>query len=731
MRPLFLAVCWVLIPGLLWIVLSTVTLAQTSGTAAVSPLIPIVSGLGLVVACSGIAFWLLSRQQAAQSRVEAAFSETERRYQLLFKQNPLPVWAYDRETLRFLEVNDVALAKYGYTLDELLALKVTDLHPPDEVPQLLQAIARPREVRAFSGNWRHRRKDGGIIDVEVQVHDLELRGRPARVVVALDVTERRRELAEIASIAAENARLVQEGLDRERRFRALVEGLDAIVWEADPTDLRLTFVGRPTRAILGYAPARWTTTDDPLAGCVVPEDRATVREYLAAVAAGAEALPCEIRARAADGRTSWLRIEGAAQTDADGYVTHLSGLITDVTDEHDQAERAARGEKLRALGQLSSGVAHDLNQSLALITGYGELLREALHEEPIPAERVREMADVMVRAASDGGETVRRMLNFVQTPSDEAAVPVDLAEVIQEVAQLTAARWRDASQAEGRSIDLTVEIEGEVVILGTAAALREVLTNLVLNAIDAVPAGGAIGLSAVARGDRAIVTVADNGSGMSVEVRERIFEPFFTTKGDRGTGLGLPTVFGIVKAHGGDLTVTSEPGQGSRFELSFPLPAAASRQSAPPPTRDAKVEPERTDRLRCLVVDDEPQLARMLGAMLERLGHTAQTATSGEEALAQLAGIEIDVLVTDVGMGPSMNGWELSERVLQLRPGLPIVLATGWGASIDPVAARSRGIVGILSKPYRQADLERVLHGVDAYLAGGEAGPAAVSSQVS
>lgn len=216
---------------------------------------------------------------------------------------------------------------------------------------------------------------------------------------------------------------------------------------------------------------------------------------------------------------------------------------------------------------------------------------------------------------------------------------------------------------------------------------------------------------------------------MSEEVRARIFEPFFTTKGDRGTGLGLPTVFGIVETHGGDLAVSCEPGRGTRFELNFPLvdhaedvpvtvtPLDASDQSA--------VEDEPAGR-RILVVDDEPQLVRMLATMLRLEGFEAILAGSGEEALALLAAEPVDLLITDVGMGPSMNGWELAQRARSDRPGLPVILATGWGATIDPESARERGICAILSKPYRRADLQAVLDrvqwGSSEQAAGGEDG---------
>jgi PAS domain S-box-containing protein len=875
MRPFVLAVCWYVVPGVIWVLASDSVVALIVGDSTNLSQIAAMKGVAFVLVSGFIIYRLLARQRAAQQVVEAAYSESERGFQSLFKNNPLPVWAYDRETLRFLEINDVALAKYGYDRDELLAMQVTDLHPPEQLPELRQAIATPRQVREVSGIWRHRLKDGSVIDVEVQVHDLELHGRPARIVVALDVTERQRafeaqqrratraralaeaaiainvastvpealqvvtsaartiigadvatavylagrtsdegtrvtsvsearpassgcdpsccypeleqrvraknralrldrselqalagqaspdaedaavprgwlaaplvsrdgenlgvlricdrsgdpaddgftdedeavliQLAQMTSVAAESARLFQEGLNRERRFRQLVEGLDAIVWEADPRTQQFSFVSPQAETMLGHSLTDWTSGADVLSQCMLAEDRERVRAFLAGVAAGRPSIPFEVRARSASGRSLWLRIEAAAHTDAADRVTHLRGMISDVTDERERDERTARGEKLRALGQLSSGVAHDLNQSLALIAGYGELLQQTLDDESVAIERVREMTEVMVRAASDGGETVRRMLTFMQTPKDEGDASVDLTNVIHEVVRLTAPRWRDASQAEGRPIELTVEIEGEVTISGSAASLREALTNLVLNAVDALPDGGTIALTVEAQGSRAIVKVIDNGIGMSDETRARVFEPFFTTKGDRGNGLGLPTVFGIVEAHGGELAVWSEPGNGTTFMLTFPLAGAVEERPVLPEAAPLPAETAQPAALRCLVVDDEPRLARMLSTMLRRLGHPALTAVSGEEALEVLAAEQIDLLLTDVGMGPSMNGWELAERALKLRPGLPVILATGWGASIDTDEARSQGIVAVLSKPYRQADLEQVLASV-------------------
>jgi CheY-like chemotaxis protein len=198
--------------------------------------------------------------------------------------------------------------------------------------------------------------------------------------------------------------------------------------------------------------------------------------------------------------------------------------------------------------------------------------------------------------------------------------------------------------------------------------------------------------------------VNDSGIGMSADVRERIFEPFFTTKGERGTGLGLAQVFGVVEQHRGTVAVDSNQGFGTTFRLTLPLASNASTlQGAAVPTST------RARRLRILAVDDEPAMGSMVRRILRPQGHSVTTATSGEEALDRLTAESFDVMISDVGMGPGMNGWELVGRVRTAWPEMHVVLATGWGAAIDHAEARGKGVDAVIAKPYRPVDLEHLL----------------------
>ncbi|HEY3061704.1 MAG TPA: PAS domain S-box protein [Chloroflexota bacterium] len=411
-----------------------------------------------------------------------------------------------------------------------------------------------------------------------------------------------------------------------------------------------------------------------------------------------------------DGTPFWADLIAAPVRNDRGDTTHYVWLISDVTERkhaEQQSDALARTEKLRALGQMASGIAHDLNQSLMLIASYSELSREALDQQPIDVPEVREMFGIVSRAARDGGETVKRLLMFTRAPAEAEVQPIDVAALVRETAQLTAPRWRDATQAEGRPVSLIVDVKGQPVMLGSPARMREILTNLVFNAVDALPAGGAIRLNALERDGRAVIEVADTGVGMTDEIKAHIFEPFFSTKGDAGTGLGLAMVFGVVESHQGSIDVDSAPGRGTRFCLSFPMAATPRVVSVRSESTESTQSPPRA--LRILAVDDEPAIGASVKRALRSHGHSVVVALSGEAALEQLATERFDVLVSDVGMGAGMNGWELAAAARGSWPHLRIVLATGWGAIIDAEEAHARGVDAVLAKPYVPDELRRAI----------------------
>jgi signal transduction histidine kinase len=394
--------------------------------------------------------------------------------------------------------------------------------------------------------------------------------------------------------------------------------------------------------------------------------------------------------------------------------------------EVDRIQSVAQAEKLRALGQMAGGVAHDLNQSLAMVMGYTDFARLCLGQTPPDLKKLAQMLDVVTQAAGTGGETVKRLLSFARSRQETPPEPTDVDAALREAAQLTAPRWRDAAQAEGRQISLHLESQPGLMVEGWPAALRDAFTNLVFNAVDALPQGGTIRMRSRAKGDAVEIEVSDSGTGMTAEVQAKVFEPFFTTKGEKGTGLGLAQVFGTVERHRGRIAVQSAPGKGTTIRIT--LPAAEPNESFRPVLPDAIAATGRAlesavttgpaapadataseGGLRILAVDDEPLLRQLAAEMLQRQGHSVATAATGEEALELLAQEPFDLVVSDVGLGAGINGWELVEQARTRFPRVRLALATGWGAQIDPSEARARGVERVISKPYRMADLQRLV----------------------
>jgi GAF domain-containing protein/ActR/RegA family two-component response regulator len=358
-----------------------------------------------------------------------------------------------------------------------------------------------------------------------------------------------------------------------------------------------------------------------------------------------------------------------------------------------------RGETLRAMGELASGVAHHLNNLLAVVIGRLQLARTR-HAVP-QIDRHLELAE---RAALDGAEVVRRMRGFsLGQPSPDMA-PVNLNAIAREVVELTRPRWQDEAQVRGVTIDMRLEAGAIPPIQAEAAALREVLMNLILNAIDALPQGGAVTIRTSLADDAVHCEVTDTGVGMTPDVQKHALEPFFTTKGFQSTGLGLSVNYGIVRRHGGELTIESAPGEGTSVRFWLPTGAPAPRPAAPAPAP----MPVAT-ALRILVIDDEPRVREVVSEVLEGQGHTVVAAAGGPEGLRQLeADGGFDLVLTDLGM-PGMTGWEVALAAKAKSPGIRVGLMTGWGAHPAAKPDERAAADFVLAKPVTLEGLRAAL----------------------
>jgi PAS domain S-box-containing protein len=364
-------------------------------------------------------------------------------------------------------------------------------------------------------------------------------------------------------------------------------------------------------------------------------------------------------------------------------------------------------ERLRALGQIASGVAHDINNALSPAALYTQSM--LTHDADL-SPRSREQLLVIQTAIEDVARTVQRMRAFYLPRGLELTLaPIDLNQILVQVIDLTRARWSNMPQERGVVVHVESDLAPDLPrILGAENEVRDALTNLVLNAVDAMPDGGVITLRTRidARDDEVIVEVKDTGIGMTETTRSRCLEPFFTTKGERGTGLGLPMVFGMVQRHSGELEIDSEPGRGTTMRLIFPrAPTGVSPRDV---QRAISSQP-----LRLLLIDDDPLLLRSLRDALELDLHGVTTAEGGQAgidafAAALEAGEKFDAVITDLGM-PYVDGRKVAARIRQLAADVPIIMLTGWGHRLIASDDKPEHVDRVLSKPPKMADLRQVL----------------------
>lgn len=401
---------------------------------------------------------------------------------------------------------------------------------------------------------------------------------------------------------------------------------------------------------------------------------------------------------------TYLKTIEAAAAQAEHAEQRVLELSRHIAEQERIREQFAQIEKLSALGELASGVAHDFNNTLAGILGRAQLLLRT--DDP---EKISRGLRIIIQAAEDGAKTVKRIQDFARQRRDHDFEPISVDQILFDVSELTRPRWKDQAEAAGIHISLNVQIRSNSRVLGDESELREVLVNMVVNAVDAMPMGGQLTLSAESIADSVVISIADTGSGMTPEIRSRVFDPFFTTKGRAGMGLGLAVSFGIIRRHEGTITIHSEVSQGTTFRITLPaaksvdgplIATAALGEMKVNQVVNGPVNEERTDsQLRVLVVDDEECIRELLRELLESQHCAVATAAGGHEALALFESRKFDAVFTDVGM-PGMSGWELSSIIRRQSKHIPISVITGWGEAVASNEQREAGVNWVIAKPF-------------------------------
>lgn len=630
----------------------------------------------------------VGRDLTSQRLAEAALGRSREQYRLLFDSSPIPMWVLDRRTLAFLEINEAAIRLYGFSREEFLARTILDIQVEREIPGLLENTAHQLQDVEI---WRHRKKDGSVIGVEITGHDINLGGVEAKLVVAQDVTIRR-----------ENERkLVQS----EERFSKSFHCCPMPVTVSTKAEGRYIDVNEGFVKMLGYECQEVIgRTAHELGIWVVPEQRTALVERLTQ-SGRINGFDCQFRTKSGEVRDTQVFAELITLSDT----SCMLGITIDVTEAKRLQEQYLQAQKMEAVGRLADGVAHDFNNMLGVIMGYCDMSTELLD----PTSRVLNSIHQIRKAAERASDLTRQLLAFSRHEVLHPSV-LNLNAVVNNVSKMLL-------RMVGEDIALKF-VPG--VALGTVRAdlrqVEQILMNLAVNSRDAMPKGGTILVATsnveldesysrrqpeVTPGSYVMLSVSDTGCGMDAKTMARVFEPFFTTKGPgEGTGLGLSMVDGTMKRIGGHVRVESEPGKGTIFKLYFPRINEPAISLIPPSSDVMPLGGSET----ILVVEDDDALRELTVGLLESGGYTVLAAKDGPSAIeiAQAYTENIDLVLTDVIM-PAMGGGTLVAQLKASRPDLRGTYMSGYAGNLIANYGVLDSGKTLLHKPFTKKSLLR------------------------
>jgi signal transduction histidine kinase len=620
--------------------------------------------------------------------------------------------------------HELVIARSGeealkYLLRDEFAVILLDLHMPGmdgyETAALIRARRRTSRIpivflTAIFRDEAHvfQAYSAGAVDVVFKPVDPFILRSKVQVLVDLHLktVEVARQAEQRALLIEENARVRIEKASAERALRRAEERQEAIlrtlpiVFHSRSTEhpFGAQFVSANVEELTGFPPEAFVA--DPAFGLsrIHPED---VDDVVAALGGVLQtgAYACEFRWLCADGTYKAVWDQGVLAPEEEGRPREIFGAMVDYTERRSLEQQLAQARKMEAVGQLTGGVAHDFNNLLTVVLGNVDLLTR--HEED--AKRLRQLN--AVRHAAERGRSLTRQLLAFSRRQHLTPVNLDVNRLVQEFLPLM-------RQAVGESVTITAELcAGEAVAHVDPAQLETALLNLAVNARDAMPDGGALAIAtavagpgrpargAPAEGEWVVIEVRDTGTGMAPDVAERVFEPFFTTKEvGKGSGLGLSQVYGFVRQSGGHIALETEPGVGTVFSLAL----RASEEPAADRAERRVSEPEGGVE-RILVVEDDPAVLAMTVETLSGLGYTVATATNARSGLKALkSDAPIDLLFSDVAMPGGANGLELARKALELRPGLKVLLTSGY---LGEHTQLSDNEFPLIDKPFEAAAL--------------------------
>jgi PAS domain S-box-containing protein len=487
------------------------------------------------------------------------------------------------------------------------------------------------------------------------------------------------------TISIENALLLDEIKASEEKYRTVVEGaLDGVCVIGE--NFQVKYLNERLAEILGYTREELIEID--FRNLLDEEGKKLVNDRETHRLRGEEfPLRFEVNGLRKDGGIRQLEIGFTLMKGSQESLNTIA-FVKDMTERKRMEEQLIQTEKLRALGQMTSGVAHDFNNALAAILGNTQLLLFTVKDQ-----EVKEALQIIEKVAMDSAQTVRRLQDFTRAKVHRELFKLDINTIVKDAIHITKPKWKDESQRKELRIELVSNF-GEIrPVSGIASELREVITNIIFNAVEAMPGGGKIEIRTYYRMGKVYIQISDTGIGMIEEVKKKIFEPFFTTKPFSNTGLGLSMSYGIINRLGGEIDVESQFGKGTTFTIILPAGGEGKEEPPSPPL----VENGKEGRI--LIIDDEITVRDVLSKILSQVKHQVNVAKNGEEGIRLIKEKEFDLVLTDLGM-PGISGWEVCKTVKRMYPHLPVGMITGWGMELDQAKVEETGIDFFISKPF-------------------------------
>ncbi|MGR3303468.1 MAG: PAS domain S-box protein, partial [Candidatus Scalindua sp.] len=532
---------------------------------------------------------------------------------------------------------------------------------------------------------KHRCKDGSIIDIEVSTNYLNTKGGRFFSFIR-DITEQKQISQELQRI--------------NKQLQISIEQMPAgyILWDKE---FRVLEWNHAAERIFGYS--KCEVLGKFALDIIVPDyRRQQVGKVIENLQEGNVSSYSEknnnIRK---DGKLISCQWHNTPLKSGTGKIIAVLSMIEDITERKQMEEALLQTEKLRAMGMMTSGVAHDFNNILAIISGHSQLLQENYKED----KELTDIIQTIYRASKDGAEIVRRMRQFTKMERRDTSgfVLVYIKKVLEEAIDFLKPRWMNIAIASGKPFDMDMDAIKEIPsILGKPSELREVFINIINNAMDAMSEGGRLSFRTWTEEGAVFVSITDTGMGMPEDVKKRIFDPFFTTKRAEGSGLGLSEVYGIVTGHSGKVDVSSEVGKGTIFTLKFPIATETIQEKVLP-------EPGRkitTRKLRILVTDDEKDICNILNTLFSREGHDVKAVTSGKEAIDLIKSEEFDLVLSDLVM-PGSSGHDVIQALDELDKRPKVGLITGWKEEIGKKDKEKLNVDFIIKKPFDLVELTK------------------------